>query len=337
MTRPSCRAAAYGAAVFAAVTLVWLMFLQHPGINGFPRAMYGDMIYGHAQRPFVTRALLPITTCLVMTLIPQGLKNAVIHHAEGPTRLHALFHNLKWEPGYAPEYFIGIALMYAAFWGFYFSLRGLARQTYGTVGGFANFASLLGVVAVPTMFKYYSYIYDPPALFLFTLGLLVLARAQWKLFLVVFALGCINKETTILLALVFALHYRDRMDRSLFLRLLFAQVLVFLAARGVFHYSYRNNPGLSLEWHFFDNLRLLKPYTLATLLAWVGLGALVAHRWAEKPRFLRDAFWVLPPLVVLTFLFGLYDELRDYYEAYPAVVLLACDPIYRFVRQPAES
>ncbi|HVP40036.1 MAG TPA: hypothetical protein VMS93_12725 [Candidatus Saccharimonadales bacterium] len=39
--------------------LVLFVFVQHPGVNGYDRAMFGDMVYGRAHQPFVTRPLVP--------------------------------------------------------------------------------------------------------------------------------------------------------------------------------------------------------------------------------------------------------------------------------------
>jgi hypothetical protein len=56
---------------------------------------------------------------------------------------------------------------------------------------------------------------------------------------------------------------------------------------------------------------------------------LMGVRWAQTPRFLRTALWVLPVLVGLTLFLGYLDELRDYYEAFPVVVLLIAHGVAR--------
>jgi hypothetical protein len=49
---------------------------------------------------------------------------------------------------------------------------------------------------------------------------------------------------------------------------------------------------------------------------------LVIDRWSQKPLFLKRALWIIPVLLVLTFCFGYIDEMRDYYEGYPIILLL---------------
>jgi hypothetical protein len=39
----------------------------------------------------------------------------------------------------------------------------------------------------------------------------------------------------------------------------------------------------------------------------------------------------LPPLAGAAFLWGYFDELRDYYEAWPAIVLLAAPTVARLM------
>jgi hypothetical protein len=332
MNRLPIARAMYAAVVLAAVSLVFAIFLRDPGINGFQRAMYGDMIHGTADRPFVYRALLPAATRALVALVPDGAKAALVETARTPSRLRAVFAAMKWESELAPEYLCGVTLMYACFWGFFFAMRFLARATCGPDRLLEDTASLAAILGLPPFFTYYSYIYDPPALLLFTLGLALMARASWAAYLAVFTLGAINKETIVLLGMVFAIHFRTRMPPRAWIGLLAAQAAIAIAVRTALQAAYAQNPGMNVEWHLFHNLQLLKAYPIGSFAGWLAIAALVAHGWHAKPAFLRDALWVLPALLVLTFLFGLHDELRDYYEAFPVVAVLAAHSLARMIR-----
>jgi hypothetical protein len=70
---------------------------------------------------------------------------------------------------------------------------------------------------------------------------------------------------------------------------------------------------------------------------------LIASLFALKraPQFLKDAYWVVLPLFVLTWLFGNVDEMRVYYELLPVVALVLFGGLYRLmgyapVHRPAE-
>ncbi len=77
-----------------------------------------------------------------------------------------------------------------------------------------------------------------------------------------------------------------------------------------------------VEFHFRENFAFFHPYSTVTAAACLVLVLLVGYRWNEQPRFLRVASLVIIPLVGLTLFLGMLDELRDYYEAFPAIVLL---------------
>src|SRR5262245_46933836 len=57
--------------------IVFSIFVQRPGINGYNRAMFPDMIYGRAYKPFVGRALAPATVRLIVTALPAPAKAAL--------------------------------------------------------------------------------------------------------------------------------------------------------------------------------------------------------------------------------------------------------------------
>jgi uncharacterized membrane protein YeiB len=67
---------------------------------------------------------------------------------------------------------------------------------------------------------------------------------------------------------------------------------------------------------------LLTGYDITLAFAVLGLIMLVYYKWQEKPLFIKTTLWALVPLLLLTLFFGYLDELRDYYEIYPTVIIL---------------
>jgi hypothetical protein len=57
------------------------------------------------------------------------------------------------------------------------------------------------------------------------------------------------------------------------------------------------------------------------------LCVIVFARCREKPALMRDALWILLPLLVTCMLWGFFDELRDYYEGFPILVMLAAPTV----------
>ena len=301
---------------------VLIMFVISPGINDNKPSMFGDMIYGKASKPFVYRVLLPATVRVLSAPVPQSLKNTISNKIEDNISLNKLFKKLKWEKELAVEYSFAMLIMFLSLWGFSIAVRYLFILFYNTSSWFAGSVSVLALLGLPTMFQYTSFIYDFPLLLLYTLGLIFLYKQDWIKFLIIFLVGCINKETTILLTLIFYIYYKSGLKKELFNKLLIAQFAIFILVKSLLYFVFKNNPGTFIEFHLIDhNLRLLTGYDLTLAVAVLGLILLVFYKWNEKPSFLKTSLWMFIPLVVLTLFLGYLDELRDYYEVYPAVII----------------
>ena len=311
---------------------VLIMFVIFPGINDDKPSMFGDMIYGKASKPFVYRVLLPATVRVLSAPVPQSLRNTISNKIEDNISLNKLFKKLKWEKELAVEYSFAMLIMFLSLWGFSISLRYLFILFYNTSSWFADSVSVLALLGLPTMFQYTSFIYDFPLLLLYTLGLIFLYKQDWIKFLIIFLVGCINKETTILLTLVFYIYYKTSLKKELFNKLLIAQFAIFILVKSLLYFVFKNNPGTFIEFHLIDhNLRLLTSYDLTLAAAVLGLILLIFYKWNEKPNFLKTLLWMFIPLVILTLFLGYLDELRDYYEVYPAVIIFIAHSIARIL------
>jgi hypothetical protein len=311
---------------------VLIIFVIYPGINDNKPSMFGDMIYGKASKPYVYRVLLPATVRVLSAPVPQTLRNTISNKIENNISLNKLFKKLKWEKELAVEYSFAMLLMFLSLWGFSIAVRYLFTLFYSTSSWFADSTSVLALLGLPTMFQYTSFIYDFPLLLLYTLGLIFLYKQDWKKFLIIFLIGCINKETTILLTLVFYICYKSNLKKELFNRLLIAQVSVFIVVKAILYVIFKSNTGTFVEFHLIDhNLRLLTGYDLTLAISILGLILLIFYNWNEKPDFLKKSLWAIIPLIILTMFLGYIDELRDYYEVYPSVVVLISHSIAKIL------
>ncbi len=241
---------------------VLIIFVIFPGINDDKPSKFGDMIYGKASKPFVYRVLLPATVRVLSAPVPQTLRNTISNKIEDNISLNKLFKKLKWEKELAVEYSFAMLIMFLSLWGFSIAVRCLFILFYNTSSWFADSVSVLALLGLPTMFQYTSFIYDFPLLLLYTLGLIFLYKQDWKKFLIIFLVGCINKETTILLTLVFYIYYKTSLKKELFNKLLIAQFAIFILVKSLLYLVFKNNPGTFIEFHLIDhNLRLL-PVTI---------------------------------------------------------------------------
>jgi hypothetical protein len=173
------------------------------------------------------------------------------------------------------------------------------------------------------------YIYDFPALALFTLGFACMLRQGWKSYYLIFAIGLLNKETMVLLMVPFALLFYKTMSRKRFWIHTAAQLLLFVLLRGWIGLIYGNNPGGNFEFHFFGNVRLLADlWTPERIIALLAIVLLVFYRFREKPVVLRKGLITLIPFAILTLFFGCIGEIRAMYEVYPIVALLVLHTIF---------
>jgi hypothetical protein len=333
------------------VFLTWLgldmgLRVRHGSLNETRRASFHGMVYGDGYKPYVRRTLLPTTIRLVAAACPAGcrerLEKAVLRRP-----VPRLIAQLGWERQLLLEYLLAMVLIYGCLLGFVFALRDFLGDLSETHPLVKDVAPLVALLLLPFLSgeyhrwgEYGHYIYDFSTLFLFTLGLRLLAAARWTAFLIVYFVACLNKETTILLTLVFVLHYArsSALPRPRFWKLLSAQLLFFGAVQLGLVWAFRKNRGEAVEFHLLDhNLALFRPIPFAALALCLALGVLLALHWRRKPRFLKDALWILAPLVGLTVFLGYLDELRDYYEAFPAVFLLAYQSVVSLLGVRIES
>ena len=174
--------------------------------------------------------------------------------------------------------------------------------------------------------------YDLPLLFLFSLGLYLMLRRSWGWYLLVFGLATLNKETSIVMLLIFAAYYFVRLQRGLFLRLAAWQLAIYAALQGIIRVALRGNPGTPLEWHLGGQIttatRILSSpaYAVAWAAAVLVLTVMVARGWARKPEFMRRALWIVPVFLVLAIFWGTPLELRGMLEIFPVLGILVLPP-----------
>jgi len=306
---------------------VLIAFVKLPPINGDEQSMFSEMVYGTAWKPFVYRTLLPTSVRIISGIIPEGIHNSLTEKFESNHSLVLVLEKLKWESEFITEYLVSMVLMYLSLIGFVYVFRKLFDEIYSSTLWFKNLVSIILLFAIPAMFQpnYSNYIYDFPALFLFTFGLLLLHQRKWNYFLILFLISCFNKETTILLTLIFAIHfYKDsEISKTFYYRFITFQLIIFAVVKILLFIVFKNNPGGFVEFHLIDrNYLLFNGYSLITFVVLLIIIISIFSRWGEKPKFLKDALWIAIPLLILTLFFGFFDELRDYYEAFPIIILI---------------
>jgi hypothetical protein len=329
---------AYGSAVLLATLFIFTMWLidTRPviNLNSYEKARFVAMLQGSAFKPFVYRRLVPAGVNALRRLIPDSTNAVQIVgrvYREFPEMWRVMLY-LGWEHAFLTEYAIAALLMYLSLLGFAIALRRLSGLLYRGPTWQADLMALGGVLMLPVFFLQGThYIYDLPALFFFTLGFLFLVRDHLLAYYLVLSVGMWNKETLAALCLIFLLRYWPHRGRTSlgwprFLAHLAAQGAITVGVKAYLWLRFRSNPGNFLEFHLWTNLHesLTHPWALPGALATVAVILLVVRAWRDKPLALRQGLIVLPPLVLLYIVSGIYQEMRIFYEAYPIVWLLVC-------------
>jgi hypothetical protein len=313
------------AAGIIAVVMYVVIFVGE-GIDAYHRSRLVDMVHGTAWRPYVTRALVPIVaragTALTPAPVAQSLTNAFT----------------------SVEHVFVVLVMTVSLFAFQSALRRLFRETYNAGPVTPLVAALAGLASLPMFFGPFSrQIYDFTTLWSFTLGLALMAGRQWTAYLVLFAIATVNKETTILLTLVFAVHFllAGRLPFNRALTLFAAQLTIFLVIRGAISYAFRHNPGevVEINWANHNRVVLVDPSLMSKRLPLLAAAAVFgAWGWRDKAPLLRDAIATLAPvLLVMGVTVGQVDEIRAYYEFYPIVIVLVADSVRRLAGRPMEA
>jgi hypothetical protein len=194
-----------------------------------------------------------------------------------------------------------------------------------------SFAGLLrGCLAVELfclMFFRESKIYDIPTAVCFALGLALMARGRWQEYLWLFLVGCVNRETTVWLTLVFAVYFFRRMSWGVWVAGIALQALIFVVIRVQLMLLFAGTPGVDFmarplgNWEAFVRVPWLGAlhWVLFTLIVW-----LCVRNWQRKPVFLRTAFAVLMPVsLVMYVILGNAFEVRVFAEVFPVAWVMA--------------
>lgn len=289
------------------------------------------MLTGTAFRPFAYRVLLPSTANLLASVVKRRVALQVGTRFEN--MLHSSIFTARLNGrAYPREVLLILIMMYVSLVGFAITMwHFLAALGYSSPIRYGTPPLML--LGSMLFFFGFGYIYDFSTLFLFSLGLLLMARQKWVWFLIVFALGTLNKETTIFLSLIFGLYYIARMPRRQFMVLAASQLGIYGLIQGIIRFTYRDNPGDTLEWHLPQQLPAYQavaqhaPYLLVSWgAACIIIAVLVLHRWSEKPLYARLALAILPFFLVLFFFWAYPLEIRDLLEVFPVITVLMLPP-----------
>jgi hypothetical protein len=300
-------------------------------------------IDGTAPRPFAYRALLPAIMRGINAVTPASAQPALDRLGERIAGLGMT----RWRIQTGPQnkyprdiFWLGL-LQFASIVGYGLVAASLYLELCGEAGGnrWAVATAMLLFVA-PIVFKGLGHIYDMTVLFFMACLLRAMASERFVLYLLVFAVSCVNKETTILMSIAFATVFFQRMETHRYVAMLAAQVVIFLAIYLTLRTMFIQNSGTSMEVHWHEefgyyrshlrNIYIIGIFCVAIILFLF----LLTFRWSSKPPFLRRASLMIVPEMALFFYGGGLGEVRALYDILPLLSMLMLSSVASIFRIP---
>jgi hypothetical protein len=299
---------------------ICLLFVLNSNTNGNHEQTFRDMLDGTAFKPYVYRVLVPMLLRCVNLLSPHSIENFVNQELS------------KYFPYFIDHYHVDPDLAYLGVWSVVFYLISLliyCRLLY--LGGYhivglpraqAAITPLLGLLMLPPFFRQ-GYIYDLPQLALFSACLYLMFRQKWGLYFLLFALLCLNKETSIIILFVYLATYVDKhASRSLFIVSLL-HLFIYGTIRLLLEQVFQNNHGVSMQIHIIDQVKVfLEIWNFGALSQLIAALFIITYKWENKSVFLRRSLILAAPLTLLFMVGGSPGEYRVFYEVVYVVTLL---------------
>lgn len=186
--------------------------------------------------------------------------------------------------------------------------------------------AILALTGFGLLFQRYVKPYDLLIASLFMLALVALHKRRWIMYLILFALATLAKETAVLLLPVFMVHLWNKVSPNTYWSLAFTQLYLFIILQVFIRVMYQDAPGVTAWVMPLENTRAHLsniPMTLFALIV-LGIGLYFTFRhWYTKPPILRTAFVILFPIFMLLYIVcGQAFEYRTFAEVYPIMAAL---------------
>jgi hypothetical protein len=321
----SDRAARWIADVAVATMALWTWVL-FAAINTTSVARIEFLVDFTAQKPFVTRALVPGLIRVGESILPDLGWLAGYSIVAATLRAYTL--------DFIPTPPTQAILAFVIMAGFtLLAIRAMRRLLATEAPGLGEATrsalawltpcALLVLMPGRNAFgrPYLGMIYDPATLGLVALCLALMAERRWRAYVVAFCLAAVNRETAVYLLPVFGLFGWWTLDRRRFVSLLAVQVAAFVAIRGVLEWAAHGlptyNPGIKLAILPASDFLPVGMETIGVLAV---LAVFVVARLSTRGLALASLV-MLPVATVAYLLAGEPGEYRVFLEVTPVFVL----------------
>lgn len=321
--------------VYLLVSLYSLASLLHNSRLGdvYYRASFESMYHGTAWRPFVYRILIPRITSTLTDLTPITFQRSISDDIDGfvyspkSDWLKKIFPRLEQVfPDKRSHYqrMVMILLLYSMLWGLIAMMYKLGKHLYPSDNAIRYFAPIFPLLLIPVTNWKVVYVYDVGVLFLSAAAYYCMATKKFQVYLVVFTLACLNKESSIFLLMFFVLWFWRRLDQKTYWGLIVIQIVIYALIRYTLLMAYQKNAGWVFEDYFKDlvHFEIYPRNMYHRLLSFACMVFLFVHDWQKKPLFALYILWLWPPMYLAYLLYGFPGEYRVFHDIMPLTMLL---------------
>lgn len=315
---------------------LWICFLTvEGGLTEDPRLSLPALLSRKADKLFVSRALAPVIVNSISDSINDDLFKT-LEKFYWQKNVEKELDLAKLDISFAKKLFVVKCLTLLSFIVFGIALNILIEEFYHTKSAFSHGWSLFSVAILPIFFGPNNSIYDPFSLLLPCLLFLALYRQKLVIYYILFALCTLNRETSILFYMFFLsfcilkrYSFLYTVKHAIFHFLIYITIYIYI------HILYFNNPGGIVENHFMHNVYFLitPSYNLLTFcLKFFSICFLILYKIKEKPPLLvKGLFLISLFLIPLWISFGRLSELREWFEVYFLICLLALPSLWKIL------
>ena len=321
------------------------------GIWGFrgdsPRYGLEALLGRESHRPFAYRILSPTLINAGVRLVPDRAREAQrAWLLERSPLLRYRFERESWSLEKSVRWHVAYAYVFGSLLALLFATRWLTARVFPGRELFRDYAPTVGALLLPLSFHLGGYLYDFAELGLLVVAVGALLTRNHRLYYPAFVLAILNKESDVLLAVLFVAVHLGSMPLRRLASHAACQGLLAAALLGGVRWALRDHPGGPVEVWIGHNVgywtdpasyvatfapiaplvRLPEPGNAALLLL---LGTALAWRWSEKPAAVRRLVVVsLATTVPLFLLFAFENEIRGaLHLAFPPIYLAGCHTV----------
>ncbi len=289
-----------------------------------------DMVSGEAARPFVLRRLVPELVGIIPKVAPsidQKVSSFINTFADNgfaiqpaQSTMHA---DVEIVRANRSQYFYLFLIngLFLGLFGYFFTLclmklfdSPFSQNFWITVASLASY-SFFSPFTSPLP-------YDQATIAFVAMGLYGLVSGKMSWYWVALAVAPWNRETAVILPVMFLIVKWDKSAMAKLLGIAFVQIVYCLGVKQLIASWYVGNRGSNMVDKLQENLSYLINLKEPTLLPFLGIVVFLVwihvKSWSQLPDLVRRLMiWIYPPVLLLHVFAGVLRETRAIVEIYP--------------------